>query len=79
MECQKVIDLLYDYLDDSVPEETRAHLQQHFIDCPPCLEFFESYRKTSALCRKTLMKRAPEEVVTRLKAFLRANCKANKS
>ena len=77
MECQKAIDLLSDYLEGAISEDARAHLQSHFKDCPPCLEFFESYRKTSTLCRKSLMKTAPSDVVDRLKTFLRANCKGS--
>ena len=75
--CKECVDLLLDFLEDNLKPELRDGLMHHFKDCPPCLHFIDTYKKTSSLCKKTLMKEAPREFADRLSSFLREQC--NKS
>ena len=50
--CREVFALLSEYLDLELPPEACAEIQTHIADCPPCVEFAESLRKTVELCRR---------------------------
>ena len=52
----------------------RRHLVSHCGMCEPCLRFVESYRKTSTLCKRTLVREAPRGLGARLREFLREQC-----
>jgi hypothetical protein len=69
--CQRAYDLLFDYLEGSLPETESAAVREHFKLCPPCLEFLESYRKTPGLCRTALERETPPQVTEKLLDFLR--------
>ncbi len=49
--CRGVFALLSDYLDLELPPDACAEVEAHLADCPPCVEFAESLRKTVELCR----------------------------
>ena len=69
--CAQAYDLLFDFLEGTLPEPERREVESHFSRCPPCHEFLQSYRKTPDLCRKALERDAPAEVLCRVKEFLR--------
>jgi RNA polymerase sigma-70 factor (ECF subfamily) len=50
--CKEVFALLTGYLDLELPADTCAEVEAHLADCPPCIEFAESLRKTVELCRR---------------------------
>ncbi len=50
-ECRRIFALLSEYLDAELPADTCEQIAAHLNDCPPCVEFLESLRKTIALCR----------------------------
>lgn len=37
-DCSEVLDHLYEYLDQEMPEAAREKLAEHFDECSPCLE-----------------------------------------
>ncbi|MCX2969605.1 MULTISPECIES: mycothiol system anti-sigma-R factor [Streptomyces] len=37
-DCSEVLDHLYEYLDQEMPEADRKKLAEHFDECSPCLE-----------------------------------------
>jgi len=49
--CKEVFALLSDYLNVELPPDACEQIERHLADCPPCVEFAESLRKTVALCR----------------------------
>ncbi len=69
--CKDCVNVLRSYLDGEMTPEDEAHLKSHLAECPPCVDFLESYKATPVLCRKALAQRMPEEMSLRLKAFLR--------
>ena len=70
-DCDDAADLLVDFLEKSLPPEVQQRLLSHMESCPPCLHFVETYRKTTTLCRQSLLQKAPTEVSDRLFSFLR--------
>lgn len=70
--CKDCVDTLRAYLDGEMTPEDEAHLKAHLGDCPPCVEFMNSYRDTPGLCRKALASRMPEELSRKIKDYLRA-------
>ena len=49
--CSRVKKLLYQFVEGELDPVTHQQLQSHLADCPLCLDFVESYRRTIALCR----------------------------
>lgn len=75
LKCKECIDLLVDYLEGALPEAQEKHLDEHFLGCPPCLDFLDQYRASSTLCRKALDTEMPRELSDKLKEFLHKECK----
>ncbi len=72
--CKECLDLLFDYLEGNLDPETLSSLEEHFQDCPPCISFLKTYKKTTVVCRETLGKNdIPDIVQTKLKEFLDQN------
>lgn len=74
-DCRHCIDVLVDYLEGQLPPEKEKALDQHFLGCPPCLEFMDQYRASSSLCRKALETEMPDALAQMLGDFLGKNCK----
>ncbi|HVX65457.1 MAG TPA: zf-HC2 domain-containing protein [Bryobacteraceae bacterium] len=49
--CKDVFAMLSEYLDRELTAETCAELEEHLADCPPCIEFLNSLKKTVGLCK----------------------------
>jgi len=54
--CKECLDLLYDYIEGDLDQETKTSLDEHFQDCPPCISFLNTYKSTTKICRNTLNK-----------------------
>jgi len=52
--CKECLDLLYDYIEGSLDQETTDSLEEHFQECPPCISFMKTYKSTTMICRDTL-------------------------
>ena len=52
--CKECLDLLYDYIEGSLDQETTDSLEEHFQECPPCISFMKTYKLTTMICRDTL-------------------------
>lgn len=49
-ECRELFARLSAYLDGELAAEERRQIEEHLCDCPPCVEFIESLRRTVDLC-----------------------------
>lgn len=50
MKCSELItEFLMDYLDGSLPEETRADFDHHLDVCASCVAYLRTYRETIAM------------------------------
>lgn len=69
-ECKEIFELLSEYLDREIPPTLCSEIERHIQDCPPCVAFVDSLKKSIGLCRD--LKAAdpppplPDEVRTRL-------------
>lgn len=68
--CRDAFELLVEYLDGTLDAERRAHLDEHFGDCPGCLRFLSTYRKTVSLTQKLRETEVPSEVLDRVRRFI---------
>jgi len=49
--CKDVFALLSEYLDREWTVESCEEIEAHLADCPPCIEFLNSLRRTVGLCK----------------------------
>ena len=67
-ECKEIFAQLSAYLDLEIPADACRHIEAHLKDCPPCIEFVDSLRKTVALCKQY----SPAEMPTSMSEASRA-------
>lgn len=72
IECRQIADLLGDYLEGTLPGETRELIEWHIEGCGPCVAFVNTYRGTIDAARKLQEVEIPVELKTRLLAVLRS-------
>ena len=70
MTCKDAIDVLGDYLEETLSEELAQELERHLGDCVPCRAYLSTYRKTRELTGKAGRAPMPEEMKKRLHRFL---------
>jgi anti-sigma factor RsiW len=51
MNCREFIEFLHEYLCGNLPAEERAEFDRHLAECPWCVAYLDSYRKTIDLER----------------------------
>jgi anti-sigma factor RsiW len=49
MNCREFTEFLHEYLFGNLPAEERAEFEKHLAECPWCLAYLDSYRKTIRL------------------------------
>jgi RNA polymerase sigma-70 factor (ECF subfamily) len=59
-DCREVFALLSAYLDAELPAATCQEIEAHLADCPPCIEFLHSLRRTIELCHGCESAEVPE-------------------
>jgi anti-sigma factor RsiW len=72
MTCKSVAEQLLDYLDGELTEADTRDFETHLGDCATCRALLATYKKTTSLCRKTLLAGVPKELEDRCLSFLRA-------
>ena len=70
--CKNVVEVLRALLDGELTAAEEADLREHLEACPPCIDFVNTYKKTSEICRKALEREMPSELADRLTSYLRA-------
>jgi predicted anti-sigma-YlaC factor YlaD len=74
MECRQIAELLGDYLDGSLPRETRELIDFHIDGCAPCVAFLNTYRGAVDVTRKLPDPAAiPPELKKRLLKVLKSS------
>ena len=68
--CRDVIDLLLDYLDGNLGADRVEQLERHLLDCPPCIAYLNTYKRTRELTGRVARAEMPEEMKARLREFL---------
>lgn len=72
IECRQIAELLGDYLDGSLPRETRELIDFHIDGCAPCVAFLNTYRGTVDAARKLPDVPIPPELKKRLLTVLKS-------
>ena len=47
--CQELVELVTDYVEDTLPPDERARFERHLSICPGCVTYVEQFRQTIAL------------------------------
>ncbi len=50
--CKEVVELISDYIEGSLPEDTRRRLEEHLAGCDGCTHYVEQMRETIRLTGK---------------------------
>jgi anti-sigma factor RsiW len=72
IECRQIGDLLGDYIDGSLPTQTRELIDWHIDGCAACVAFVNTYRGTVNAARTFRDVPIPVELKKRLLAVLRS-------
>jgi len=71
-DCSRIFALLSEYLDRELPPASCGDLEEHLRDCPECIQFVDSLKRSVELCRRYGASRSPEPVPPEKLAELRA-------
>jgi anti-sigma factor RsiW len=82
MNCREFTEFLHEYLFGNLPDEERAEFDKHLAECPWCVAYLDSYKKTILLGKAAFADSAnappppdaPEELI---QAILRARSRAS--
>ena len=70
LSCREVVQLVTEYLEDTMAPETRLRFERHIAICPPCRGFLGQMRETLRVSGKlTEESLSPEARETLLEAF----------
>lgn len=75
MTCTEFLAQLDDLIDDLVPAEMRADLQEHLRDCEHCEVTLSTTRKTIEIYRSHEIYDLPSDLRERLHSAIMARCK----
>jgi anti-sigma factor RsiW len=79
MTCKEAIDVLGDYLEESLTPDLADALERHLRDCAPCRAYLNTYRKTRDLIGKAGRAPMPDEMKKRLHRFLLDRLRADEA
>ena len=69
MTCREIVDFLMAYLDGELSAEEKALFEEHLCECPPCVDYLETYRVTIRLGKEACAEErggcadVPEELI----------------
>jgi anti-sigma factor RsiW len=75
VDCQQLVSLLGDYVDDQLSPEQRDAIEAHMGQCAPCVAFLRQYRFAPQAVRDHLLQKVPVDLEHRLLTFLRDRTK----
>jgi anti-sigma factor RsiW len=64
--CQSGVELLMDYLEGQIAPDVRAAVERHVADCPRCIAFVESYRRTPDIFKQATAATLPPDLARTL-------------
>jgi anti-sigma factor RsiW len=70
MTCKDAVDIIADFLDQTLASTAVDELEAHLRDCEPCRAYLNTYRKTRGLVGEAGRVEMPEELKARLRRFL---------
>jgi anti-sigma factor (TIGR02949 family) len=70
--CAEVIDHLYEFLDQELPDGDIRKIRQHLDECAPCLREYGLEEAVRALVRRSCSEVAPEQLRSRVLLHIRS-------
>ncbi len=70
MTCRDAIDVIADFLDQTLSSNVGSALERHLRGCAPCMAYLNTYRKTRGLVATFGRVEMPAELRLRLRQFL---------
>ena len=71
-DCARIFATLSEYLDRELPDAGCGDLEEHLRDCPECIQFVDSLKRSVEVCRQYGASRPSEPVPPEKLAELRA-------
>jgi anti-sigma factor RsiW len=68
--CKATIDLLAEYLEETLALDVAQRLERHLEGCEACLAYWVTYRRTRKLTAEVNRVQMPDEMRARLRDFL---------
>jgi len=75
VDCQQLVELLGDYVDNQLAPDQRASVDHHMNQCAPCMAFLRQYKFAPQAVRDHLLKAVPVDLEDRLLSFLKNRTK----
>jgi anti-sigma factor (TIGR02949 family) len=69
-DCKQMFEMLSEYLDAELDSGACENLERHLADCPPCIDFINSLKRTVGACRSQSVSEAPTPLTPEQKARL---------
>jgi anti-sigma factor RsiW len=73
-ECQRLLELLHDFVSGELAPEQLDSLQSHLKACPPCEIYVQTYRLIITMTRTLPPTEIPRETAQRLLQALKREC-----
>ena len=70
MTCKRVTSLIMDYLNAELDPETTQAFEKHLSECPDCVAFINTYKKTVKVTQSLRYEEIPGELEKRVREFL---------
>ncbi len=61
--CQRVVEMVTDYLEGALPRSERRRLEKHLAGCPHCTEYLAQIRETIRLAGRV----TPEDLTPQMR------------
>jgi predicted anti-sigma-YlaC factor YlaD len=68
--CRDAIDVIADFLDQTLSPDAVRHFEEHLRDCEACRAYLNTYRTTRAMAGRAGRVAMPLELERRLRRFL---------
>jgi predicted anti-sigma-YlaC factor YlaD len=72
--CEQLVAFCLDYLEGDLPGDEQVRFRRHLGQCPDCVTFFETYRRTAEISRRAVQTAMPEALKQSIQSFLRERC-----
>ena len=71
MSCEQVNEFILDYVEERLPNETKAKFDEHLKMCPCCVPFLEQYKQTVDMVATDGQIEVPADLAEHTLSFLR--------
>lgn len=71
LSCQEMVELITDYLEGALDEQTRTRFEAHLTDCDGCTAYLEQMRETIRLVGRLEETAVPADARANLMAAFR--------